>query len=55
MQKDEIKNIIKDLINNQALHASITGKGPTVFGIFENKDFNWEHADLHKEFYGNNR
>lgn len=38
IQKDEIKNIIKDLINNQALNASITGKGPTVFGIFENKE-----------------
>ncbi len=36
-QKDEIKNIINDLINNNALNASITGKGPTVFGIFENK------------------
>jgi len=37
-QKEDIKEIIKDLINNQALNASITGKGPTVFGIFENKE-----------------
>jgi len=38
IQKDDVKDIIKQLINNGALNASITGKGPTVFGIFENKE-----------------
>jgi len=38
IQKEEIKDIINDLISNNALNASITGKGPTVFGIFENKE-----------------
>ena len=38
IQKDDIKDIIKQLINNGALNASITGKGPTAFGIFENKE-----------------
>jgi len=38
MQKDDVGAIIKDLINNGALNASITGKGPTVFGIFSDKD-----------------
>lgn len=38
IQKNEVKEIIKELINNGALNASITGKGPTVFGIFENKE-----------------
>ena len=30
--------IIQNLIHNGALNASLTGKGPTVFGIFENKE-----------------
>lgn len=38
IQKEEVKNIIKDMISNGALNSSITGKGPTVFGIFENKE-----------------
>lgn len=38
IQKDDVKDIIKKLKDNQALNASITGKGPTVFGIFENKE-----------------
>ncbi len=38
IQKDEIKEIIKELIDNGALNASITGKGPTVFGIFEDEE-----------------
>ena len=37
-QKDDVKDVIGELINNGALNASITGKGPTVFGIFENKE-----------------
>ena len=36
IQKDDVKGVIKDLISNGALNASITGKGPTVFGIFDN-------------------
>lgn len=38
IQKNEVKDIIKELVDNGALNASITGKGPTVFGIFENKE-----------------
>ena len=38
LQKPEIKTIIRELIKNGALNASITGKGPTVFGIFETKE-----------------
>ena len=38
IQKDDVKEIIKELINNGALNASITGKGPTVFGIFDNEE-----------------
>lgn len=37
IQKDDVKDIIKELRHAQALNASITGKGPTVFGIFESK------------------
>lgn len=38
IQKPEIKEIINELITNRALNASITGKGPTVFGIFETEE-----------------
>ena len=38
LQKDDVKDIIKELVDNGALNASITGKGPTVFGIFENEE-----------------
>jgi len=38
IQKNEVKEIIEDLKNHGALNASITGKGPGVFGIFENKN-----------------
>jgi 4-diphosphocytidyl-2-C-methyl-D-erythritol kinase len=38
IQKEDTKNIINDLISNGALNASITGKGPAVFGIFEDKE-----------------
>lgn len=38
IQKEDVKEIIKEVINSGALNASITGKGPTVFGIFENKE-----------------
>jgi len=37
VQKQEIKNTINELINNGALNASITGKGPSVFGIFNDE------------------
>ena len=37
IQKDDVKKIINNLIDNGALNTSITGKGPTVFGIFENE------------------
>ena len=38
IQKKSVKQIIKELIENGALNASITGKGPTVFGIFETEE-----------------
>jgi len=38
IQKQDVKDIIKELKDNGALNASITGKGPTIFGIFENKE-----------------
>ncbi len=37
IQKEDVKKIIEDLLDNGALNASITGKGPSVFGIFEDK------------------
>ncbi|MBU0628273.1 MAG: 4-(cytidine 5'-diphospho)-2-C-methyl-D-erythritol kinase [Nanoarchaeota archaeon] len=38
IQKDGVNQIINKLIENGALNASITGKGPTVFGIFETQE-----------------
>ena len=38
IQKDDVKEIINELKDLGALNASITGKGPTAFGIFENKE-----------------
>jgi 4-diphosphocytidyl-2-C-methyl-D-erythritol kinase len=38
IQKDDVKKIIDDVKANGALGASITGKGPSVFGIFENEE-----------------
>lgn len=38
IQKDDVKEIINKLKQNGALNASITGKGPTVFGVFETKE-----------------
>lgn len=38
IQKEDVRGIIKEVIANGALNASITGKGPSVFGIFENKE-----------------
>lgn len=38
VQKDDVKQIIKEIIALGALNASITGKGPTVFGIFETQE-----------------
>jgi len=38
IQKEDVKNIIKEVIGNGALNASITGKGPSVFGIFGDKE-----------------
>ena len=37
IQKPDVIDIIQDLKNKGALNASITGKGPAVFGIFEDK------------------
>lgn len=37
IQKDDVKQIIKELVSKGALNASITGKGPAVFGLFEDK------------------
>lgn len=37
IQKEEVKDLIRDINSNGALNASITGKGPSVFGIFENQ------------------
>ena len=34
IQKDDVKGLIKKMISLGALNASITGKGPTVFGVF---------------------
>ena len=38
IQKQGVKDIVQELKYNGALNASITGKGPTIFGIFENKE-----------------
>lgn len=38
IQKDDVREIIKEVIANGALNASITGKGPSVFGIFEDRE-----------------
>lgn len=38
IQKEDVKEIVKGFIEYGALNASITGKGPAVFGIFENKE-----------------
>jgi len=38
IQKDDVKGIISDVISCGALNASITGKGPAVFGIFESEE-----------------
>jgi len=38
IQKDDVREIIDDVKANGALGASITGKGPSVFGIFENEE-----------------
>lgn len=38
IQKDEVKQFIQELKNHGALNASITGKGPSVFGIFEDEE-----------------
>jgi len=37
IQKKEVKDLIEDVNSHGALNASITGKGPSVFGIFENQ------------------
>ena len=37
IQKDDVKMIIEELKKEGALNASITGKGPSVFGIFEDR------------------
>ena len=37
IQSDDVKDIIKELKQLKASKASITGKGPTVFGIFKNQ------------------
>ncbi|MBW2989137.1 4-(cytidine 5'-diphospho)-2-C-methyl-D-erythritol kinase [Candidatus Woesearchaeota archaeon] len=36
IQKPEVKGLIEEMVSKGAINASITGKGPTVFGIFEN-------------------
>ncbi len=38
IQKDDVKKIIGELKVNGALNASITGKGPSVFGLFEDRE-----------------
>lgn len=38
IQKEDVKDIIKDVTTHGAIGASITGKGPSVFGIFENEN-----------------
>jgi len=38
IQKDDVKVLIKEMIGLGALNASITGKGPTVFGIFDSAE-----------------
>ena len=38
IQKDDVNGIIRDVKNEGALGASITGKGPSVLGIFENEE-----------------
>jgi len=38
IQKDDVKSIIKEVLSKGAIGASITGKGPSVFGIFEDSD-----------------
>lgn len=38
IQKEDVNQIIEDLKDNGALNASITGKGPTAFGIFETEE-----------------
>lgn len=38
IQRNDVREMIKGVIDNGALNASITGKGPTVFGIFEDKE-----------------
>jgi 4-diphosphocytidyl-2-C-methyl-D-erythritol kinase len=38
IQKQDVKDIIEDLKKNGALNSSITGKGPAVFGIFEDTE-----------------
>ena len=37
IQKQDVLDIIDEIKKNGALNASITGKGPTVFGIFKNR------------------
>ncbi|HZX44484.1 MAG TPA: 4-(cytidine 5'-diphospho)-2-C-methyl-D-erythritol kinase [Candidatus Nanoarchaeia archaeon] len=37
IQQEEVKEIITQMKDNGALCASITGKGPTVFGIFDSR------------------
>ena len=38
IQKNDVKEIIHELKTLGAMNASITGKGPTVFGIFEDEE-----------------
>ena len=51
IQKQDVKDIITELKNNGALNASITGKGPTVFGIFETKQKAAEAYEKLKDKY----
>ncbi len=37
IQKDDVKELVIEIVGLGALNASITGKGPTVFGIFKDR------------------
>ncbi|MBW2974286.1 4-(cytidine 5'-diphospho)-2-C-methyl-D-erythritol kinase [Candidatus Woesearchaeota archaeon] len=51
IQKDGVRNIIKDVMDRGALGASITGKGPAVFGVFESREKALEVYEDFKDEY----
>lgn len=50
---DKFEKICKDLKDNGAINAMLTGSGPTIFGIFENSDIARSCKSELEEYYDN--